>query len=391
MTWKNLLWGALALALAWPASAQYQQTGKLTAASGYDSGSYFGRSAAIEGSRLVVGAPGKGDGIGRAHLFDFGVDGWVETGELHARDEAPGDDFGRSIAISHPYVLVGAPLRQDGNGAAYVFELRPGGPMQVAKLERGSYLYGADFGRSVALKGDVALVGAPGENRVYVFRRSGLTWSLWQVLQPPFASEYGTSLVFDGVQAAVGAPRSKEVYVHVTDGVNWAPAARITPPSWVDDVRRFGQSLALAGDLLAIGAPDDDRDGKAFLYRGAGATWDRVVHFGGNGLLNENEFGAAVAVANERLVVGAPGQRTREGVVRIYACVDGTWQQTETLLPDVTQSNFGTFGLALAANKDFLLVNLGLDDAPVFGRYSGAMNVFTQPTDTGTLTADDNQ
>ncbi len=141
-----------------------EQLAKLTAA---DAAAYdqFGWAVAISGNTALVGAWGNddaGDRAGSAYLFD------ITTGEqlakLTASDAAAGDDFGCSVAISDGTALVGAYGDDDGgigSGSAYLFDASdPLAPVQLHKLTVSNGSAFDQFGGSVAISGNTALVGA---------------------------------------------------------------------------------------------------------------------------------------------------------------------------------------------------------------------------------------
>ena len=146
----------------------------------------FGISAALEDRRAVVGAP-EFLAEGSAYVFERGAFGWVETQRIAASDGRPMDGFGFAVALSGGTILVGA-WRHSGDGgaaagAAYVFELVGGTWIETQKLVASDAHADQGFGRSVALRGDVALVGAFRDAELgneagaaYVFERTSTGW-----------------------------------------------------------------------------------------------------------------------------------------------------------------------------------------------------------------------
>ena len=167
----------------------WSQVAKLTA---YDpaANDYFGRSVAVDGNTVVVGADqhdGKGDDSGAAYVFTKPSGIWddtTETARLTASDAASDDKFGISVAVNGRKALVGA--RQDddngGNsGSAYVFAKPSGGwttATETAKLTASDGAADDEFGISVAVAGDTVVVGAHqdgGSGSAYVYSVSGWT------------------------------------------------------------------------------------------------------------------------------------------------------------------------------------------------------------------------
>jgi hypothetical protein len=128
---------------------------------------YFGYSVAIDGNTALVGAYGdddKGDASGSAYIFRFNGSTWVEEAKLLASDGAAYDYFGYSVAIDGNTALVGAIYGGSDSGSAYIFRFNGSSWVEEAKLlapDGAAYDY---FGRSVAIDGNTALVGAYGDD-----------------------------------------------------------------------------------------------------------------------------------------------------------------------------------------------------------------------------------
>lgn len=144
----------------------------------------FGRALAMDGDALVVGAPGhvhgEGSGSGSAYVFRREGTLWVPEQELLASDGPFQDGFGASVAVSGNVVLIGALLAAASNaGAAYVFRFNPvlAQWVQEQKLTAADCAAGDLFGHAVSIIADVILVGAmhdddngPNSGSAYVLR-----------------------------------------------------------------------------------------------------------------------------------------------------------------------------------------------------------------------------
>lgn len=180
---------------------------------------WFGASVALDGDRLVVGAP-KG-GTGRAYVFDRQPNGeWVEQALLLPSDLASADEYGYSVAVRGDAVAVGAIAHDKpfiNGGAVYLFEKGPEGWHQAHKFAEQPWGALPRYGYSVALSDDALLVGAPvhslvapGAGIVYRYERVG--GSEWADASPIFGSSpqygvwFGAALAQDGAELAIGAP-----------------------------------------------------------------------------------------------------------------------------------------------------------------------------------------
>jgi hypothetical protein len=191
---------------------------KLTATGGAASDA-FGTSLAVDGTSLLVGAPGRRvdakDGQGAAFAFTGSGASWVQRAELTAADGEAADFFGEDVALDGDTALIGAYRRAVGDhyvqGAAYVF-IRTGSIWsQQAELTAADGAMMDYFGRSVSVQGNTALVGAQGhlgQGAAYVFTRKGTLWSQRSMLlgaDPPGSDAFGFCLDLDGDSALIGS------------------------------------------------------------------------------------------------------------------------------------------------------------------------------------------
>ena len=339
-----VLLAAIALPLSWPGTGHAQDGAfpadalqKLLAADGAIN-DVFGGSVAISGDRAIVGAWGdddNGDRSGAAYVFERAAGGrWREVAKLAPVDGAAVDFFGFSVAILGDRAIVGA-HRNDGNGrnsgAAYVFERAAGGTWsEVVKLIAADAVAFDQFGVSVALSGDRAIVGALANRgnkfksgSAYVFERAaGGGWS--QVAKLTAADgaaldDFGNSVALSGDRAIVGAyldydngSRSGSAYVFErAAGGGWSEVAKLTAADGADR-DYFGGSVALSGDRAIVGVSGDDDNGfssgSAYVFeRAAGGTWSEVAKLIAADGKDGDQFGASVALSGDQAIVGAVG------------------------------------------------------------------------------------
>ncbi len=245
----------------------------LTASAGVE-GMNFGWSVAIEGDRLVVGAPGHG-----AYVFTRSGSNWSETGHLTLADASGW--LGASVALSGDTVVVGAFHRDVAGGSAdqgeaYVFVESGGLWSQQSTLTAPDGLGGDSFGYSVAVSGDTALVGAyqhdhggaTNRGAAYVFERSGATWTPQAEFAGADSAAYdgfGRSVAIVADTALVGAPwhlgggvsatANGAGYVFTRSGSSWSQDVHMTGESPGD---HLGHAVGLSDGVGVLGAPDDD-------------------------------------------------------------------------------------------------------------------------------------
>jgi FG-GAP repeat len=212
---------------------------------------------------------------GAAYVFDNSGGSWTQQAELVADDGAPGDDFGRAVALADPdTVLVGAPSKNNGDiysGAVYVFT-RSGDAWQQTKFDREAPLVHY-FGSSLAAtSGNIAAVGA--DQSAFVFQGNGSSWSQAQRLSPSDpASDFGNSVGIDNDLAVVGAPGgdgaatgSGSAYVFAQDSGSWTQQAKLTASDGATG-DQFGVSVGISGFVPVVGAPfHNSQIGAAYAF-----------------------------------------------------------------------------------------------------------------------------
>ena len=257
---------------------------------------YFGNAVSLRAGRAVVGAARKAvagqAARGAAYIYERDADGpgaWGNVKKLTAADGAANNLFGQAVAQAGDAVIVGAGGNLGNRGAAYVFARDNGGPAnwgQAQKLAAPDAAVGDGFGTAVAMTPAHAIVGAPNKaayaGAAYVFGQSAGTWAQPRKLAADDAApndRFGAAVAIAGEYAYVAAPRANSgtgaVYVFHRDAGgagNWGQIARHTPaPGAQGD--QFGGALAVAGNRMAVGAGLADVAGRAdqgaaFVFRG---------------------------------------------------------------------------------------------------------------------------
>ncbi|HSG38493.1 MAG TPA: FG-GAP repeat protein [Thermoanaerobaculia bacterium] len=309
----------------------WRQVARLTAPEAWDF-DRFGFSVAVRQGTVAVGADrrdrGGGLDCGAVYVFRERDGGWRLESVLQPEDLGAKDALGISVAVDGDAVVAGAP-GQNGSGAAYIFSFDGRGWQQQAKLTAPSSSGYAGFGHAVAISGDAALVGAPTTDEpavlsgaAYVFRRQGGGWRLEARLASANAvslEKFGASVALDGDLALVGSPRAAlgdstragAAFVFQRSGGGWRQTARIQAPSPRSD-EEFGRAVALAPGRAIVGSSFGDaaglNTGVAYLFERQGERWNaRGAVFATEPAAVE-EFGTSVAVSGSRALIGAPRQ-----------------------------------------------------------------------------------
>jgi hypothetical protein len=206
----------------------WTQQAKLLALDG-SAGDLFGFSVDLDGDSAIVGAlfdDALGVNAGSAYVFERSGGIWLQAAKLLASDGSANNQFGKTVAIDGETVLVGAPRYDDPDqgqkaGAVYAFYRKAGIWSERERLRALGGFGGDRFGGSVALDGDHALIGAvgrpdsPSEARTnsgaaYIFERRGLSWLRQRkVLTAESArsrDQFGTAVAINGQDLIVGVP-----------------------------------------------------------------------------------------------------------------------------------------------------------------------------------------
>jgi hypothetical protein len=276
----------------------------------------------------------RGDDSGALHPNV--VDAWVQQAKLAASDGTAGDYFGRSVSLTTDgnMALVGANGANSSTGAAYVYARSGSSWTEQARLTASDGAIYEYFGYSVALNGDgsTVIVGAYGKNAAYVFVRSGSTWlqqaKLSSMPEEPEFMGNAVALSADGNTALVAAfaknSNRGSVYVYTRSGTTWSLQRELTAPS-AAALDYFGISLALSdsGDMALIGAHGRNTNrGAAFVFTRSGAVWAQQAELTASDGGAWQFFGKSAALNSDGTValVGAYGNNsaylfTRSGII----------------------------------------------------------------------------
>jgi hypothetical protein len=435
-------------------------------ASNTDSFDVFGESLDVSGDTAVIGADEEdsnatgvnGDGSnnlaarsGAAYVYVRTGGTWSFQAYLKASNTQTQDHFGRTVAISGDTIVVGAHGEDsaatgvDGDqadngapraGAAYIFARSGSSWAQQAYLKASNTGTLDDFGFSVDVSGDTAIVGAVGEDSrstgvngdgtsntsidsgaAYVFVRNGTTWSQQAYLKASNAGPLdllGWSVGLSGDTAVIGAPEedssaigvdgdgqnndlleSGAAYAFVRSGTTWSQQAYLKASNtglwdW------FGHSVAVSGNTIAVGALREDshssgvngdqldnslaESGAVYVFERAGSTWTQQAYLKAINSDRGDVFGIAVAVSGDLIAVGARGEdgsaaglggvpdeaASDAGAAYVFQRAGSTWSPG----PYVKASNTGSsdrFGTSVALSGGLLLVGATGEDSSATG------------------------
>jgi hypothetical protein len=243
----------------------------------------------------------------------------------------------------------------------------------------GTASSGDDFGWSVSIDGDTAIVGEPGANTdtgsAFVYVRSGGSWSQEKELtfsDAALGDQIGYSVAIDGDTAIVGAVGDDSftgsVYFFDRDqgGTdNWGEVQKLTASDGASG-DRFGESVSIDGDTALVGAHLDDDSfddsGSAYVFVRSG-TWGGQVKLNADDPAAYDWFGVSVSVSGDTALIGAEqgdGNVANSGSAYIFVR-SGTWsKQQELMASDGVGGD--KFGYSVSVDGDTALVGSVFDD-----------------------------
>jgi predicted lipoprotein len=270
---------------------------------------------------------------GSVYVFEQKSDGaWYQVQQLQASDKEAYDYFGSSVSLFENYAVIGAPgedTNGSASGAAYVFEQDEVGRWhEVKKLKSSNAKANDNFGHSVSVNGSNAIIGAylldtDGVNAAgacFVFERN--VAGNWQEVQQLKANDkeandnFGISVGIDGNFAVVGASGEDNafsaagaiyIYERAEDG-QWDEKTKLqASDKQVNNF--FGCAVSISGDTVVVGATGKDDNntdvGGAYLYKLQSGIWSEYKLLLATDRQTSDQFGNAVAISGPYAIVGS--------------------------------------------------------------------------------------
>ncbi|MEP0985353.1 T9SS type A sorting domain-containing protein [Ekhidna sp.] len=390
-------------------SETWNEVQKLTAID-WEPNANFGHAVSIHGTKAIVGAPlddsSSGSDTGSAYVYENDGNGnWSMTKHLTASDKESNDRFGFSVDIAEEVSTVGAILKSNKAGAAYIFNRNNGSWNIEHKVVAQNSAPNHYFGYSISTSEQSFIVGAPYAGGVYgdpfyntgaayVFEFDGSNWVQVQELVSDVRTQgdaFGYSVAFDATQGferniVIGADVKAEdanelnplygaglIYLYQEDiDEAWALKQKInTSDREIADF--FGSSISISGNTLLSSAPLEDAEG----INNAGSIY--VVELNCNEHIEEEVkvvagdrdaldfFGNSTSVYGSYAIAGAPSEDhnvdgisdelENAGAAYIYEknLVSGTWNQVQKLVANDRQE-LAIFGESVAIVDNYAIV-----------------------------------
>ena len=372
---------------------------KLTA-SDHTADTLFGRSLAMDGDTIVIGAPlddSNSINSGSAYLYTKQTSGeWRQTAKLTASDGAADDYFGHTVAIDGDTIAVGVYRDNEETGSVYIYTKPPTGwttTTQTAKLTASDTAAGDRFGISVAIDDDTIIVGAYLNSHTTAYSGSAYVYTKdstggWRQTAKLTASDgesgdyFGYSVAVDGDTIIIGAgldddnptkPDSGSAYLYTKPPTGWTTTTQTAKLTASDRAAGdgFGISVTINGDTVIVGAALDDDNptkpdsGSAYLYTKPPTGWTtttQTAKLTASDRAAGDGFGISVTTNGDTAVIGAHGDET--GSAYVYTKPAAGWT-TNTQTAKLTASDRAAgdgFGISVTTNGDTAVIGAYGDD-----------------------------
>ncbi|WP_245921683.1 FG-GAP repeat protein [Bowmanella denitrificans] len=373
---------------------------------------YFGYSADIDGTTLLVGAY-KADihGVtdaGVAYVYVLGDKGWHQQAKLVADPIFADDTIGGKVAVKNDVAMLGVMGRDDkgkDSGAVISFERAANSWTQKQIFTAPDAKPGDAFGQSVALTDNYLVIGAPrndalGEDSgaAYIYQRKNGAWRYQsKIIASDGAAKdlFGISVAIDGNTILVGADLHDEkaenagaVYVYVVNNHQWQQQAKlVASDGGKTDI--FGVRVAISGDSALISARRDDIEelgvdaGSAYLFVREGNTWTQERKLVSPDGAADDRFGRGVALSGDTAIISAmnhDANGTDTGALYVYKKGPDGWRYTSKVVAENGKPG-DQFGWNVALSKGTAVIATPHHDAN--GQQSGAVYVQDLNDDSG--------
>lgn len=297
----------------------------------------FGGSAVIGGGDVIVGSVGQTSTTGEVYIYRKMDGEWKEATRLMAADGGSDNRFGRAMALDGSTLLIGATVQDDNKGAVYVFNKDASGNwMESTKLTPASIKEGDNYGRTLALSGDMAYTATvgldEGKGAVFAFARGDDgEWMEKTMLRPDSIKSgdyFGLSMAASGDRLIVGAPAYQRqdapgaayIFKYDAGSGTWKEEAKLEDAD-LDGRAAFGASTMLYENYAVVGAPGvDEFKGKVYLYSfdEAAEEWVEGGTLSAFDGTSRTQYGNTLAMSGNALWVGAPFASDFAGSVYVH-------------------------------------------------------------------------
>jgi hypothetical protein len=295
--------------------------------------SWFGYAHSMSSNWIAVGAPKINTYAGRVYVSKSVNGQYQNNFSTYLTALTPGayDEFGKAVDIHNNWLVIGAPNTASSIHGGYIEIWKESGNSWVRsqKITPAGLPTNADFGISVAIRGDRLVVGAPGIKKIYIYKLVNNVWQQEQIYQPNLAtwaptttdawgnivylSKFGFDVdITDGL-LIVGDPEARKAAILTRNGNVWQLTNTLNPPAAAGPYNsdQFGYSVAIQYNRAVVGAPYPAQggvrpnEGKVYLYTD-GYQFKGHLYVGNNPSLSVSGLGYSVAIDSDNVIGGAP-------------------------------------------------------------------------------------
>lgn len=298
---------------------------------------FFGRSVSINGDTALVGASRDNDKKGSVYVFERSGGVWIEQDKLEASDGEALDQFGLTVGISGDTALVGA-VGDDDNGSVYVFVRCNGEWYEQAKLKVDDESFNGSIGWSVSISSDTAVVcsienydGGRSQN-AFVFVRNNDAWTQQAKLgddDEVFGSfsVSDVSISDDTILLGAGGQDGKgSAYVFVRNNNEWIQQAELEASDGIFG-DSFGNCVSLSGNIALVGNHrDENLKGSAYIFVRNNDDWTQQAKLEADDGASGDLFGQGVSISGDIALIGSYGDE-ENGSAYVFVHSNGAWEQ----------------------------------------------------------------
>jgi hypothetical protein len=337
----------------------------------------FGYQVALSGDTAAITAGSAVD------IYVRSGAGWTLQQRLTAADTADVEEyFGGFVALAGDTLAVPSSTGTTIQ-AVHVFVRSGSNWTEQQKLVAADAAMFDGFGRAMALSGDTLVIGswsddtASGQDSgsAYVYVRSGSAWTQQQKLLPSEIADaiyFGWAVAISGDSIVVGGLRLNDdgaIYVFVRSGATWTEQQRIPGPD-VSPLSEFGSAVAIDGDTLVVNnrtesAASPPGLGVAYVYLRSGSSWSLQQRLAPS--QHSQYFGTSLSLEGDTLAVGATHHNPplqNAGAVYVFDRSGATWTERQRLTA-ADRDTGDALGRSVALRGDTLLAGADLDDSTV--------------------------
>lgn len=330
----------------------------------------FGKSVSIFGKYAIVGVYRENNNTGSAYVYKRNGTNWIKQQQLTASDGKIGDCFGYSVSIDGNLAIVGAYGDENGTGSVYVFNNSGTTWVEEEKLMAPDGSVNDWFGYSVSIDGNYVIVGAYGDDdftgSAYLFENC-CAWKIREKMNTSNGLPYfGWSVSVSGDYAIIGAPGAPasnstgSTYIFQRgDGIRWYEKANW---SGENSGQYLGISVSIDGNYAIAGAyGDNEGTGIVYTFQRTGEDWlkgEKLTASDGN---KQDYFGVSVTIDGNYTIIGAFDDENSMGSAYVFKCNDTIWTEEQKLIASDGESN-DYFGYSLSINGGYIIIGAYGDD-----------------------------